>query len=152
MVVCVWWVAGHFPDDAEVRVTQDIDALYWPKAEVEVVAREIAAERGLPSGWLNDNARPWSPRGDDRRPTNSFQISFADLDELVAMKLAGSREQDLKDLEILSRQMGIQHPEQLVRIAYEQYGEDSVALNESREDYLEIARQVLARAKKHRRR
>jgi hypothetical protein len=63
------------------------------------------------------------------------------------MKLAASREQDLHDLGILARHAGITDPQQLVDIAFAAYGEDSVTLNETRDDYLIMAKQALARAK-----
>ncbi|MHB1173047.1 MAG: DUF6036 family nucleotidyltransferase [Lacisediminihabitans sp.] len=143
-------LASHFPHDPSVRVTRDIDALYWPKAEVESVARELAVQRGLSVGWLNDNARPWAPRSEDTSATDTFTVEIASVEELVAMKLAAGRVQDLNDLEILARHMGITDAEQLVRLAYEQYGEDSIALNESRGEYLLLAQQVLAHSRKRR--
>lgn len=137
-------LALHFPEDPQVRVTKDIDALYWPKRIVEGVAREIALERGLSSGWLNDRARPWAPREAEARAVESFSVSNATLEEMVAMKLAASREQDLHDLEILVRHMNITTAEEIVQIAYDQYGPDSMALAETREEYLLIAGQVIA--------
>ncbi|QYH36844.1 hypothetical protein [Salinibacterium sp. M195] len=75
-------------------------------------------------------------------------VTYADSRELIAMKLAASCEQDLHDLGMLARQAGITDPQGLVNIAFEAYGEDSVVLNESRDDYLIMATQALARAKK----
>lgn len=144
-------LAGHFPDDPDVRVTRDIDALYWPKRAVDEVAREIASERGLPSAWLNDRARPWAPRDAEHGPVDSFIVSIATLEEMVAMKLAASREQDLHDLEILVRHMRLTTAEQMVQIAYDQYGTDSMALTEAREEYLLVARQVMDSVERGRR-
>lgn len=144
-------LALHFPDDPDVRVTKDIDALYWPKSAVDEVVREIAVERGLPVDWLNDRARPWAPRDADRGAVASFTVGNASLEEMVAMKLSASREQDLHDLEILARHMNITAADALVQIAYDQYGEDSMALTESREEYLLIAQQVLDSVRRGRR-
>jgi hypothetical protein len=36
------------------RSTRDIDAVFEPKTEIYTAAAEMAEERGLPEGWLND--------------------------------------------------------------------------------------------------
>ena len=142
-----------FPDDVETRVTQDIDALYSPAAEVRRVVESMAAELGLSPHWLNSNAAPFMP---PRETTNvdgrKVVITIASMAELIAMKLAASREQDLHDLGILARHAGITSAEELVEIAFRAYGDDSVVLSFEREDYLIMARQALASARKRRRR
>jgi hypothetical protein len=75
-------------------------------------------------------------------------VTVASIDELIAMKLAASRDQDLFDLGILARNAGITDPERLVDIAFDAYGEDSVVLTDTREDYLILAQQAIAAEKK----
>jgi len=60
--------------------------------------------------------------------------------------MAAAREQDLHDLRILARNLGIEEPERLVEIAYEIYGEDSVELSDPRQSYLWLAQAVLPAA------
>jgi hypothetical protein len=79
-------------------------------------------------------------------PTMIFATSLrqsgavATINEFIAMKLAASREQDLHDLGILARHAGITDAEKLVDIAFDEYGNDSPTLNETRNDRLIIAR------------
>jgi len=74
--------------------------------------------------------------------------TIATIEELIAMKLAASRDQDLFDLGILARHAGIADPERLVDIAFAAYGEDSLVLTDTREDYLIRARQAIEAERK----
>jgi len=74
--------------------------------------------------------------------------TIATIEELIAMKLAASRDQDLFDLGILARHAGIADPERLVDIAFAAYGEDSLVLTDTREDYLIMARQAIEAERK----
>lgn len=143
-----------FPNDAAIRMTQDIDAAFQPHDEVREVVAEMAADLGLSPGWLNANSSPFippraSPAGDAQ---GGVSLTIATVDELIAMKLAASREQDLHDLGFLANNAGISDPEQLVDIAFNAYGDDSMVLTESREDYLTMAREALERSQKRARR
>lgn len=92
------------------RVTEDIDALYQPKDEIEMIVTKIAEEKGLPTNWLNDMV------------TQSVQLSGFDseviikmshlvvraviLEVLLAMKLMASRDKDANDIRLLVSRMG----------------------------------------------
>ena len=76
---------------------------------------------------------------------SGVEVTIATTEELIAMKLAASREQDLHDLGILARHADITDPDELVDIAFEAYGSDSMTLNLPREDYVIMAAQALAR-------
>jgi len=71
-------------------------------------------------------------------------ITVATAEELVAMKMAAGRLQDLVDLRVVARHLGITRPGQLVELAYAIYGEDSPALSDPRDSYTMFARDVLA--------
>jgi hypothetical protein len=143
-----------FPDDPETRMTQDIDASIHPSEEVGAIVQEMAVEFGLSSRWLNANGSPFIPpqRILKSQKAQGVVLTHADTHELIAMKLAGAREQDLYDLGVLARHAGITDPQELVDIAFRAYGDDSVVLNEPPEDYLILAAQALARAQKRLRR
>ncbi len=139
-----------FPDDPETRVTQDIDASIYPSEEVDRIVHEMAVEFDLSPRWLNASGTPFIPpqRVPRVEETDGVALTHADAHELIAMKLAGSREQDLYDLGVLARHTGITDPQELVDIAFLAYGDDSVVLNEPPADYLILAAQALAQARK----
>jgi len=140
-----------FPDDPETRATRDVDAAFAPPSVVREIIEQMGEDFGLSKNWMNTNATPFMPsRAIAHKPESPVVISIASVEELIAMKLAASREQDLHDLAVLAKHAKITDPQQLVDIAFEQYGEDSVILNESRDDYLIIATQALQRPRRSR--
>ncbi|MBK5306859.1 MAG: hypothetical protein JJD92_09255 [Frankiaceae bacterium] len=93
------------------RLTADIDALTDdPVLLDEAVA--IAAERGIPSGWLNARARSWMPplpAGVLVRPTKpGLRVTYADDSFLFATKLVAQRAKDADDLAALAAHVGMQ--------------------------------------------
>ena len=142
-------MALQFPDDDETRMTQDIDAAFQPSEPVREVIAEMAAELGLSPAWMNSDGMAWIPPRESSAPLEAV-VTIATVEELIAMKLAASREQDLHDLGILARKANITDPQRLVDIAFEAYGEDSVVLNEPRGDYLILAKQALHAGRRRR--
>ena len=140
----------HFPDDPEVRVTRDIDALIEPSDEVEAVVAEMAADLGLPSRWLN--AARSRLRVEAAPSDEAVTIAIASERELIAMKMSAARDKDFVDLGILARHLGITDPAELVRIAYDIYGDDAVELPDGPESYLWYAETVIAEANSPKRR
>jgi hypothetical protein len=130
------------------RTTRDIDALFHPPTTIAQVAAAMAQELGLPVGWLSDAARPFIPGPDDNPVSldiEGLQIAVSSPQNLLAMKLAAGRPQDLSDLAVLFRHLNIRTPKQAVDIAQRMYGEDSVVLSEPRESLLLLAESVLSR-------
>ncbi|BDZ65481.1 hypothetical protein GCM10025877_24190 [Agromyces mangrovi Wang et al. 2018] len=140
----------RFPDEPDVRVTSDIDALIEPDDEVEAVVAEMAADLGLPSRWLNAAGRSWL-RVETERTDDPVSVTVATERELIAMKMAAGRDKDLVDLSIVARHLGISEPDELVRIAYDVYGEDAVELPDGRDSYRWFAEAVIAEANRPRR-
>ena len=132
------------------RTTRDIDALFDPPTSVAKVAAAMAEELGIPVGWLSDAARPFIPGPDDNPVSldiEGLQVAVSSPQNLLAMKLAAGRPQDLGDLAVLFRQLSIKTPEQAVDIAVRMYGEGSVVLSEPRESLLLLAESVLLRVR-----
>src|SRR3954451_7708858 len=138
-------MALRFPDDPSIRVTADVDAVYQPKPEVDEVIAELATEHGLEVDWVNARGASWLRVDAPSPDSEDFQVIVASPEQLIAMKLAAAREQDLHDLRVLARHLGIDDPQQLVDIAFEVYGEDSIELSDSRQSYLWLAEAVLAK-------
>lgn len=87
-------------------VTRDIDALFGPDGPMRDAIREIAAEKGWPSTWLNDQASAYVARQPGRGPVvfdhPHLQVMTTPPEHLLAMKtLAARAVRDRKDIELL---------------------------------------------------
>jgi hypothetical protein len=130
------------------RTTRDIDAVLHPPTTVAEEAASMATELGLPPGWLSAAASPFIPLPDEdpvSLDVEGLQVAISSPANLLAMKMAAGRPQDLTDLVVLFRHLKIRNPEQAVDIAERMYGDDLVVLNEPRESLLLLAESVLAR-------
>ena len=94
----------------DARRTIDIDALVSDRVVLEE-AELLAAAEGIPSGWLNDNAKPWVPPRpfaatvSPSRP--GLTVHWAPPEHLLAMKLVAMRPQDAPDIVALTQQIGL---------------------------------------------
>lgn len=96
------------------RVTRDLDAVFEPKVAIYQEAQRMAADHGLPDGWLNDSVKGLLP--DRVRPiegTSSFSstgihVGVASAAYLFAMKAQAARqESDGDDLRDLAKELKI---------------------------------------------
>ncbi len=135
------------------RVTADIDAVFHPETTVRAEVAAMANEKGLPQGWLNDNARAFVPGGDDDAvpfTVPGMSVALASPRHLLAMKMAAARPgQDLDDLALLFDTLGLTSPEAAADVALAVYGEGSVVLPE-RDELVLTARAVLDRLRRRR--
>lgn len=132
------------------RVTVDIDAVFQPAEAIREEAILMAEEHELPSTWLSDRVRAFMPPGEDDQAAvftvPGLSVSVASARYLLAMKMAAGRTQDLHDLVLIFRELGITQPEEASSIARDVHGPDSVLLPTDEEMTL-IARAVLNRMK-----
>jgi hypothetical protein len=91
--------------------------------------------------------RPWPDDDPVSFDIEGLQVAVSSPANLLAMKMAAGRPQDLTDLVVLFRHLKIRTPEQAVGIAERMYGSDSVVLSEPRESLLLLAESVLARVR-----
>ena len=137
------------------RVTADIDAVFHPETTVRAEVAAMANEKGLPHGWLNDNARAFVPGGDDDAvpfTVPGMSVALASPRHLLAMKMAAARPgQDLDDLALLFDTLGLTTPEAAADVALAVYGEGSVVLPE-RDELVLTARAVFDRLRPRRER
>jgi len=101
--------------------TQDIDALYEPKSEINRLAFEIAAENGLPTDWLNDSVKGFvgaNAETEDFLCFGNLKISTVTPEYLLAMKLRSSRTEghDIEDICFLFRKLGIRTPDEAATV------------------------------------
>lgn len=128
------------------RLTRDVDASYAPKVEVERITALMAEEHDLPIGWFNDNSKAFIPDGATWVSVDlpgGSRFRRASDRTLLAMKVAAERDKDIPDISFLSRSLNIGDPDEIVDIAFEQYGEESMALASTRENYLVVAEEAL---------
>jgi hypothetical protein len=129
------------------RTTRDIDAILDPPTTVADEAASMATDLGLPPGWLSTVAAAFIPLPDEdpvSLDVEGLQVAVSSPANLLAMKMAAGRPQDITDLIVLFRHLKIRNPEQAVDIAERMYGDDSVVLSEARESLLLLAESVLA--------
>jgi len=130
------------------RTTRDIDAVLHPPTTITDEALAMATDLGLPPGWLSAAAQAFIP-GPDEDPVSleveGLQVAISSAANLLAMKMAAGRPQDITDLVVLFRHLSIKSPEQAVDMAERIYGPDSVVLSEPRESLLLLAESVLAK-------
>lgn len=112
-------------------MTRDVDAQYYPKAEINRVAANIAKKYGLPSDWLNDKAAMFvSPVTDDNNSqvflsTGTVTIETASAEVLLAMKIGASRQRiDNFDIEFLCKHLKVSSVDRAVEIFEKYYPED----------------------------
>ena len=132
------------------RTTRDIAGVLHPPTSVADEAASMATELGLPPGWLSSAASSFIPLPDEDPVSvdvEGLQVAVSSPANLLAMKMAAGRPQDLTDLVVLFRHLKIKSPEQAVDIAERMYGDDSVVLSEPRESLLLLAESVLARVR-----
>lgn len=132
------------------RATGDIDARYAPGDIVDEVAADMARDYGLSPKWLNRNAAAFLP--DEAQwiagpEGTSSAVRLADLPTLAAMKMAAERAKDIEDLGHIVLALGIEQADELVRLAFDKYGEHSVALSAPVDNYEIVAEEAMAAAK-----
>lgn len=117
---------GVSPD----RRTADVDALMVPEAQVLEAAREVAAERGIRSSWLNSAALPYVPplREALLPPiAPGLEVRTAPDEHLLAMKIIAARGQrDMRDIIPLARRLGLSEATDLVDLVISVYGDDAI--------------------------
>ncbi|TXI64292.1 hypothetical protein [Mycolicibacterium mageritense] len=99
-------------------ITRDIDALFSPDGPMLAAIREIAAEMGWPSTWLNNQASSYVARnpGEGARVFDhpNLQVSTTPADHLLAMKTHASRgTRDRGDIEILIDHLDLTTPDEV---------------------------------------
>src|SRR5665811_1043676 len=86
------------------RATRDIDAIFHPPTSIADEAASMAADLGLPPGWLSAAAQAFIPLPDEDQVSfdvEGLQIAVSSPANLLAMKMAAGRPQDITDLVVL---------------------------------------------------
>lgn len=112
----------------ERRSTRDIDAVFEPKQAIYDAAAELAAERDLPDGWLNDAVKGFLAGGDEEAASvlevPGLRVSTASPRILLAMKVLAHRvEEDEDDVRLLARELGLERASDVLQLAESVYGD-----------------------------
>jgi hypothetical protein len=111
------------------RATRDVDAILLDgdNSQLQRGVKAVARRRGLPDDWMQDAVKGFAgilPADfHDRLVQLDLSLQRIRLwvlgrPDQVAMKMAGLREQDLEDLEVLLPQMSEADKEVLIRIIH----------------------------------
>ena len=110
------------------RSTNDIDAVFEPKSVIYAVAAELADERNLPAGWLNDAVKGFLTEADPDAPlvleVSGLRVSTASPRILLAMKVLSHRVgEDEDDVRLLARALGLDGAAEVLGVAEAVYGD-----------------------------
>ena len=97
-------------------------------ATVSEVVRAVAAARGWPSTWLNEQATTYMPQIPDRHSQVVFdhpalQVAAASATHMLAMKARAARAQDIADVTSLLRRCGLTTPDEVDKLTQGVFGE-----------------------------
>lgn len=113
------------------RATRDIDAVFQPHGVVLEEARAVAAELGLPTWWLNEQASVYvAPGGDAAAPRifdhPGLRVSAASPEHLLAMKVVAARRRDAEDIRFLVRHLGLTTVEDVLTLCAEVFPDEEL--------------------------
>lgn len=115
------------------RVTRDVDGLiltgHGPLTEA---ARRVAAELGLPRGWLNEGVAMYLSTEQDPGRTMVFDhpnltIYAASAEHMLALKARAARAQDIGDLLLLAAKLGVTTVAEIVAIVERFFPDDPLS-------------------------
>lgn len=110
------------------RSTRDVDAVFEPKLAMYEAAAEVAAELGLPVGWLNDAVKGFLV-GDDPLAAPILDVPglrcmVASPQMLLALKVAAHRVgEDEDDVRLLADNLGLTTAHQVLEVAETRMGD-----------------------------
>jgi hypothetical protein len=110
------------------RSTPDIGAVFEPKTAIYEVAAELAAERSLPDGWLNDAVKGFLAGPDPDAPLvlelPGLRVSTASPRILLAMKVLSHRVgEDEDDVQLLAGELRLGSAAEVLALAEAVYGD-----------------------------
>lgn len=110
------------------RTTRDIDAVFEPKMVIYELASDVAAELGLPVGWLNDAVKGFLV-GDDPLAAPVLDVPglrcmVASPQMLLALKVSAHRVgEDEDDVRLLAENLGLGSAHEVLEVAEERMGD-----------------------------
>jgi hypothetical protein len=108
--------------------TRDVDAIWQPHGAVLEEAWAVAADRGLPRSWLNEQAGSYLPAGARSGDAIAYhgaalRVTLASAELLLAMKVRASRRGDLADIALLANRLALATASDVLGLAESVFGE-----------------------------
>ena len=116
------------------RTTMDVDArIDTGHYRLTQAVQAVGRRHGLGDSWLNEQVTTALPREADVRPNTLYQsrhltVTGASAKHLLAMKLLAAREKDREDIGVLCKHLGLEGPDEAIRIYEELFPEERVKL------------------------
>ena len=112
-------------------MTMDVDALYKPKQIINILAKQIADEKGLADDWLNDGVKGFltdNPPIDEFLVLDGLKVLTVAPEYLLAMKLFSARlgSKDLDDIQFLLNKLQVKSIDDAISIIIEHFPEDRI--------------------------
>jgi len=117
--------------------TIDIDSVFKPQDEIELLILEIAKEHGLPATWLNDICYQFlSDEGEFvlYQSFSNLKIYTASAEYMLAMKCMSGRmynQNEVDDIEFLVKYLKIKNSGEVAQIMKKYYPEEDVKMSVS---------------------
>ncbi len=108
--------------------TQDVDAIFQPKAKVYKFAKEVAEEQSLPDDWLNDSVKGYvNDKLEQIEILNlsNLKVFAPSAKYMLAMKCLAARAgtNDERDIEFLIKYLKLTTVQSVIEIVSSFYGE-----------------------------
>jgi predicted nucleotidyltransferase len=106
------------------EATLDVDAYFDPKTSgaIRAAALKVARQNGLPDDWLNDAVKGFfatPPLTTRWAEYPGLRVDALTPAYMLAMKAVAGRPQDLSDIEVLARHLGVTSSEGALAIVIE---------------------------------
>ena len=112
------------------RRTEDVDGrIDKGHSRLTDAVRTVGRRHDLPETWLNDQATSMMPGERDARASTLYESAYltvtgASARHLLGMKLASARDKDDEDIAVLCKHLGLEGPEDAIRIFRELFPEE----------------------------
>jgi predicted nucleotidyltransferase len=112
------------------EVTQDIDAIFEPKAVINKIIQETAEELEMPSNWLNDGVKGFLSKDAEfveYIKLSNLTINVATPEYMLAMKCLSARADnanEIEDIKYLIEHLEIKNYAEVQNIIFKYYPAD----------------------------
>lgn len=112
--------------------TNDIDAVFDPKLDIQVLAMDVGKEHGMDIDWLNDAVKIFLPDSKPKAKKILFRLSnlfiwSPEAPYLLAMKCISARPVDIRDIQFLIHLLKITDAKRVFEVIKEYYPKKKIS-------------------------